>query len=90
MVIIVQSCKGRDIGRYYVVIEEDDHFYYLADGEKRGINYTKKKRKKHTKYQDSLSFERATWITNNSQRPIDVKNAEIRKTLKQWKQEKEK
>lgn len=87
-VIIVQSAQGRDKGRYYVIIRQDDPFYYLADGDKRGLINLKKKRKKHTRHLEVFSLERVTWMEDHPQRPVEVKNAEIRKFIKKWKEEK--
>lgn len=41
------SKAGHDKGRMYLIVKEEEDFFYLADGRSRGIEKPKKKRKKH-------------------------------------------
>lgn len=41
------SLAGHDKGQMYVIINEDDEYFYLSDGALRPIQKTKKKKKKH-------------------------------------------
>ena len=46
--IVVFSKKGRDKGRYFVVLYSlDADFVMVADGETRKLDHMKKKRRKH-------------------------------------------
>ena len=40
------SKAGHDKGQMYLIVKEDEEFFYLADGRNRGIERPKKKRKK--------------------------------------------
>lgn len=46
---IVESIKGHDKGRMYVVVKLDGEFAYLCDGDYRTFDNPKKKRIKHLK-----------------------------------------
>jgi ribosomal protein L14E/L6E/L27E len=46
---IVESIKGHDKGRLYVVIKLEYEFAYLCDGDYRTFDNPKKKRVKHLK-----------------------------------------
>lgn len=41
------SKAGHDKGRMYLIIKEEEDFFYLADGRSRGVESPKRKRKKH-------------------------------------------
>ena len=41
------SKAGHDKGQMYLIVKEEEEFFYLADGRNRGIERPKKKRKKH-------------------------------------------
>ena len=45
--IVVISLCGNDKGKRFLVIAEEDDFYFLCDGKKRTIEKPKKKRKRH-------------------------------------------
>ena len=44
---IVLSKKGRDAGRYFIVVRREGEFCYLADGKIRRVKSPKKKKLKH-------------------------------------------
>ncbi len=46
---IVESIKGHDKGRIYVVVKVEGEFAYLCDGDYRTFDNPKKKRVKHIK-----------------------------------------
>lgn len=46
---IVESIKGHDVGRIYVVVKIEGEFAYLCDGDYRTFDNPKKKRIKHLK-----------------------------------------
>lgn len=45
--MFARSKAGHDKGRMYLIVKEEEDFFYLADGRIRGIENPKKKRKKH-------------------------------------------
>ncbi|NLP16491.1 MAG: hypothetical protein GX379_05605 [Clostridiales bacterium] len=45
----VKSIAGRDIGKYYVIIDTHNEYVYLVDGKIRTLNHPKKKNLKHVK-----------------------------------------
>ncbi len=44
---IVKSLSGRDKGRYFVVLEIQEGFIWLADGKLRKLEHPKRKKPKH-------------------------------------------
>ncbi|MBN1892425.1 MAG: hypothetical protein JW780_06545 [Clostridiales bacterium] len=82
---VVRSVSGRDKDRIYVMVCKDESFAYLSDGRKRPLNKTKKKRSKHVCLIGHIPREQAIWINDLPKRPIEVRSAELRKTLKAWK-----
>ncbi len=45
--MIVKSIAGRDCGRFFLVLDTDEQFAYLADGRMRLIERPKRKKAKH-------------------------------------------
>ncbi len=45
--MFVISMAGHDKGKMYVIIGEEDEYFYLADGDIRPLEKLKKKKKKH-------------------------------------------
>lgn len=45
--MFARSKAGHDKGRMYLIVREEEDFFYLSDGRSRGIENPKKKRKKH-------------------------------------------
>lgn len=45
--MLAKSLAGHDSGKVYVIIDRDDTYVYLADGEIRTFSNPKKKKKKH-------------------------------------------
>lgn len=45
----VLSLSGHDKGRLFLVVGDDGHFLWLADGKSRRLERPKKKNRKHTK-----------------------------------------
>ncbi len=44
---VVLSKAGKDSGSFYVILQEEDDFAYIADGKLRKVEKPKRKRKKH-------------------------------------------
>lgn len=47
---IVESTKGRDIGKLYLVIKLDKNFAFVSDGKIKKLDNLKKKNIKHLKF----------------------------------------
>lgn len=47
---IVESTKGRDIGKLYIVLNIEGNFAYLCDGKVKNKRNLKKKNVKHLKF----------------------------------------
>lgn len=45
--MLVKSLAGHDSGKVYVIIQVDDTYVYLADGESRTLSKLKRKKRKH-------------------------------------------
>lgn len=73
-----RSKAGHDKNKVYVIIEEDDEYVYLADGELRKIDHPKKKKKKHIQL-----------IYNRKLPEIKTQNEAIRRALKLYNNSKE-
>ena len=78
---IVVSVCGHDIGEWYIVCKVDDNFVYLIDGKNKPILKPKKKKIKHVA---KLNFF-AENIANKLAQGIYLQDAEVRKTLKFFK-----
>lgn len=73
-----RSKAGHDKDKIYVIIEEDDEYVYLADGELRKTDRPKKKKKKHIQL-----------ICNRQQPEIKTQNEAIRRAIKIYNSSKE-
>ena len=74
---IVLSINGRDAGKYFLVIETQTGYSFLADGKGRKIGKPKKKKNKHLKLEDKATGIIASKIINGEV----VTNNEIKKAL---------
>lgn len=73
---IVQSLRGRDMGEYFIVMDESPIFLYLANGRNRRIGAPKKKNRKHVRYVCPMSSELAGKIAATGKLSgSDIKNA---------------
>ena len=75
---IVENTAGRDKGRLYLLIDLDDKYAYLADGDKKKIDNPKRKNPKHLKATSQQMQE----IINLESKDIPNENAKIRKELR--------
>lgn len=73
----VLSKAGRDAGRRFIVVEVDDTFAYVADGDLRKVESLKKKKHRHLRPLPVFFQEIADMLGEN-RRPS---NAEIRRCL---------
>jgi len=78
---VVRSTKGRDKGKYFIVIGKlDDNHLLIVDGDIRKIEKPKKKKVKHLMKLDIISTETIERLNSNK----EITNAFIRKELKNW------
>lgn len=73
-----RSKAGHDKDKIYVIIEEDNEYVYLADGEHKKVDHPKKKKKKHVQ------------LIYNERRPeIKTQNEAIKRAIKMYNNSKE-
>lgn len=76
---IVLSLSGRDKGKRFVVLVEDDTYLFLADGKGRRAEKPKRKKRKHTAHEGTCDeWTRERMFVNGR-----LTNSEIRKALAQ-------
>lgn len=81
---VVRVTKGRDEGKYAVIIKIiDNRFVLLADGDKRKYDRPKKKNIHHIKLMDYISLE----IKNSLQETGRVTNGKLRFTIDKFENE---
>ena len=69
---LVQSKKGHDLGRVYLVVDIDSTFAICVDGKFRKIENPKKKRLKHLQDLFVISHEFASKIEQNKLHDFEV------------------
>ena len=75
--MLARSKAGHDFEKVYVIVDADQTYVYLTDGNLRPLDKPKKKKKKHVQI---------------ICREYDIKEADdakIRRILKEWKKEEE-
>lgn len=78
---IVKVLRGRDAGKYAVVIRRvDDRFVEIADGDKRKFDRPKQKNKRHLHFTTHISSEVADSIRETGR----VTNGKIRYALSKF------
>lgn len=76
---LVSSIKGRDGGKFYLVLEiEDESRVRVDDGEGRKVENPKRKNVKHLKFYDMVAGE----VTEKTINGKKITNADVRKELK--------
>lgn len=76
--VIVKNKAGREKDRLYLVIEIDDNYVYVVDGETRQLENPKKKNKKHL----TTTGQQLQITINTQSNDIPNENAKIRKELR--------
>ncbi|MGI6405983.1 MAG: RNA-binding protein [Syntrophaceticus sp.] len=80
---LVRSKRGRDRGKYYLVIEIiNDNFVYLVDGEKRRMDNPKQKNIKHLKVYPAVAGD----IVQKWEAGKNPGNNEVRRVITEFKQ----
>ena len=74
---VVKATAGRDQGKLFYVIAEDEHFLFLANGKDRPLDRPKQKKRKHV--QKVLRSE--TRVADKLRSGDKVLNSELRRDL---------
>lgn len=74
---IVKSKAGRDKDRYFIIIEAQDEYVYVVDGDLRKLEKPKAKKKKHMQPVNVVVQE----LKEQMDQGYKVSNADIRKAL---------
>lgn len=81
---IVQILKGRDSGKFGIIIQiVDDRFVLIADGDKRKFDQPKKKNLLHLKLLEAVSSEVVDSLTETGR----VTNGKLRYALSKFVEE---
>ena len=74
---VVVSLAGRDKGQLFFVLDTDDLFVYIADGQGRRLEQPKRKKRKHVRKLPQTDTRVAEKIRNGDK----VLNSELRREL---------
>ena len=75
---VVLSTAGRDMGRYFIVLDRDENYALIVDGKLRSVESPKRKKIKHLMYAGKVSAEKLL-AKINADMPIE--DAEVRKAM---------
>ena len=78
--LIVRSKAGRDKCGWFVILELDNDYALIANGDSRKVESPKRKKLKHLQLTGSLSEH----ISNKLSSGIDVTNSEVRTALAEY------
>ena len=74
---IVKSTAGRDKGKFFFVLAEEEDVLLLADGKTRKLENPKRKKRKHTEFAACYQCRVVEKIRSDEK----ITNSELRKTL---------
>jgi ribosomal protein L14E/L6E/L27E len=74
---IVLSTMGRDSGRHYIIMETEENYVYICDGDFHKVDKPKKKKRKHIKTTGAVSEYVAGKIAEGTK----VTNTELRRAI---------
>lgn len=77
---VVRSAAGRDKGRIFLIVERADEFVKICDGERRKIEKSKRKKKKHLKKTNHVVYE----LKEKLEKGQRISDAEIRRYLEDY------
>ena len=80
---IVKSTAGRDKGKFFFVLAEEEDVLLLADGKTRKLENPKRKKRKHTEFAARYQCRVAEKIRSDEK----ITNSELRKTLAAYREE---
>lgn len=59
--LVVRAIAGRDSGGWFVIVDCDDDYFWIADGKTRKLSSPKKKNKKHVRFtKQKIDLSQAT------------------------------
>ncbi len=73
------STRGRDKGRYFIIVNVEENYVYLVDGAVRKVDKPKKKKIKHIE----LTSFNANVIAEKVKNKHKMTNQDIKKALKE-------
>lgn len=76
----VKSKSGHDKGCFYIIIEANASYLYLADGKTKTLDKLKKKNIKHVQY---LSYQDEV-LQNKINHNITLRNEDIQRAIKSY------
>ncbi|MFW6034964.1 MAG: RNA-binding protein [Halothermotrichaceae bacterium] len=83
---IVFSTKGRDFGKYYMIVDiKDEKYVRLSDGAKRPLKKPKLKNIKHLQSTGEVIKELSIWLSSKKR----VRDEDIKKAIKDYENNKE-
>ncbi len=74
---IVLSTMGRDSGRHYIIMEAEENYVYICDGDFHKVDKPKKKKRKHVKSTGTFSDYVVAKIAEGTK----VTNTELRRAI---------
>lgn len=77
---VVFSKSGRDKGRAFIVIQIENEYLYLVDGDLRKLSKPKKKKNKHVQKTNYIIES----IKKKIEDGVELNDAEIRKSLEPY------
>lgn len=83
---IVVSKAGRDTGKYYIVVgQENENYVKIADGDTRRIEAPKRKNVKHLYFTGDVMEELAIWLENKKR----IRNEDLKRFIKDYEKNEE-
>ncbi len=83
---LVISTRGRDNGRYYLIVEiEDKRHVKLSDGDKKKIEYPKRKNIKHLQTTGYIVEEIGLRLSEGKR----IRNEDLKKIIKDYQKDEE-
>lgn len=74
---IVLSKMGRDSGRYYIIMDAEENYVYICDGDFHKVDKPKKKKLKHIKGTGAAS----EYVAGKLAEGAKVTNTELRRAV---------
>ncbi len=75
---VVLSTAGRDMGRYFIVLDRDENYALIVDGKLRRVDSPKRKKIKHLMYAGRISSEK---LQTKLEEGLVPEDAEVRKAM---------
>lgn len=78
--MLARSKAGHDTGKWYVVMDADEEFVYLADGEIRRLDRLKKKKRKHIQ----INYAIPELLKHKIENGEEIKDEHIKRAIKDY------